>query len=150
MVYIHMFAKIFFHHLFYNMKLSLICPSINITCIDKTSVIENTMHHLRIVMINLFVIVNMEKNPTKCISTIGFHLICWACNFWKFIVILSFSISWTLLLYVSKLGCYLEISSQRTSLEKIYMFHFQLKLCFHFHLITPFLNKFSRCYSLKH
>ncbi len=59
--------------------------SFGIRCIDRNVATKNTMHHLKIVMINLFIIINKGKNKIKCIFPMRCHFIFWACNFSRFI-----------------------------------------------------------------
>ncbi len=43
--------------------------SYGIICIYKIVITKNIMHHLNVVTINFFVVINIEKNPIECIIT---------------------------------------------------------------------------------
>ncbi len=86
MVYIHMFIESCYTICFVIWNWAFSCMSSKIKCIDRTIVIKNTTHHLKIIMINFFVIINKEKTRQSAFLPWSFHLIFWTCNFWRFIL----------------------------------------------------------------
>ncbi len=66
------FAFICLYHLFCKMKLNLFCLGFGIEYIDMIVVTNNITYHLKIVVINFFAIVTIEKYLPKCISTMKF------------------------------------------------------------------------------